>query len=54
MGRMEVKRKIDSVSTIFKITIREMLSVIYPRVGLFVQGFYASCILMFLIGLIEN
>lgn len=31
---------------VFKITIKEMLSIIYPKVGLFVQGFYASCILM--------
>lgn len=31
---------------IFKISIREMLSVMYPKVGAFVQTFYSSCILM--------
>lgn len=31
---------------VFTITIREMLTTIYPKVGLFVQGFFASCILM--------
>ena len=31
---------------IFRISIREMLFIIYPKVGAFVQAFYSSCILM--------
>jgi len=31
---------------IFKVSIREMLSIVYPKVGAFVQAFYSSCILM--------